>query len=1086
MKKCLHFSLSLALYCLLYSNANAQCTPVAVTKTNSTKVYVHYMPWFFAPRNPGNATGFGNGNATGQWGNHWRTNGSGGDPNTFTNVTDYTGATVSVRNIDAHSHPLIGPYDGSDPNVMEYHLLLMKLSGIDGVMIDWYGLNGNGAADAGANQVNSSAVISSVGTYELKYGLIVEDGSMSNLPANLSYASSNYFTDANYIKLGDMRGSGAPNAGAPLVGEFEPYSGNANNAGDWSNLSNNKAFLPLYGQAYNSVPSIAGGTFMWPDPQAGATGSPPSWYTNTSNYYSGNATTIHNSSQENGVTLNDNVVLGTAYQGFFDFYLSNASSFTNPNAIAGQNVDDQYGIIPRNYGASGNTLTTMLNLAQANKGVIDGIQIATWNDFSEGTIIEPTVEYGFQSLVAVQQFTGVPYTEKDLRYVDTLFMLRQQYSTNSSIQTALNQASCDLAQLNTGAGESLISCIYATGTTSCASGPVMSNASTSVTVENPLSYQIVASASNGAITGYGATGLPTGLIVNTSTGVISGTPVNVGVYSITMSATNSHSTSTATLTLTVNQPSTEQPYLNTIATIPGVIQAENYDYGGQGVAYSDFDVTNNGLAYRPGEGVDIETNTDGASPSYDVGWTNAGEWMKYTVNVTAAGTYTMTGRVGTGGGTATTIFHVMLGAQNLGTIHVPNTGGWTVFQTSANVTTPALTTGQQTLEIFEDSGNYNINYLTFTLNAAAPVVTSNTATATVGTAFTYTISATNAPTGYTATPLPAGLSFNTTTGVLSGTPTTVGTTTVNISATNSSGTGNGTAVITVNPAKPVITSNTATGTVGTAFSYTITATNSPASYTASPIPGGLSFNTTTGVLSGTPSTAATTTISISATNAGGTGNGTVVITINPAVPVVTSNTATGTVGTAFSYTITATNNPTSYTASPIPGGLLFNTTTGVLSGTPTTVGTTTISISATNAGGTGNGTVVVMINPAKPVITSNTATGTVGTAFSYTITATNNPTSYTATPIPGGLSFNTTTGVLSGTPTTVATTTVSISATNGGGTGNGTVVVTINPAVPVVTSNTATGTVGTAFSYTITATNSPTSYTASPIPGGLS
>jgi len=80
-------------------------------------------------------------------------------------------------------------------------------------------------------------------------------------------------------------------------------------------------------------------------------------------------------------------------------------------------------------------------------------------------------------------------------------------------------------------------------------------------------------------------------------------------------------------------------------------------------------------------------------------------------------------------------------------------------------------------------------------------------------------------------------------------------------------------------------------------------------------------------------------------------------------PVITSAlTATGTAGTGFSYTITASNNSTSYNATPLPAGLSINTTTGVISGQPTTAGTTNLTISATNAGGTGSATLALTIN----------------------------------------------------------------------------------------------------------------------------
>ena len=77
------------------------------------------------------------------------------------------------------------------------------------------------------------------------------------------------------------------------------------------------------------------------------------------------------------------------------------------------------------------------------------------------------------------------------------------------------------------------------------------------------------------------------------------------------------------------------------------------------------------------------------------------------------------------------------------------------------------------------------------------------------------------------------------------------------------------------------------------------------------------------------------------------------------------------------------------------------------------------------------------------ITSASTASGTVGSAFSYQITATNTPTSYGATGLPAGLSVNSGTGLISGTPTAAGTSTVTLSATNGGGTGNATLTLTI-------------------------------------------
>ena len=200
-----------------------------------------------------------------------------------------------------------------------------------------------------------------------------------------------------------------------------------------------------------------------------------------------------------------------------------------------------------------------------------------------------------------------------------------------------------------------------------------------------------------------------------------------------------------------------------------------------------------------------------------------------------------------------------------------------------------------------------------------------------------------------------------------------------------------------------------------------------------------------GLISGTPISAATSTVTLGATNAGGTGNATLTLTITQGAPVISSATsASGTIGTAFSYQITATNSPTSYSATGLPAGLSVNTSSGLISGTPTASGTSTVTLGATNASGKGNATLALTITAAHPAITSATSgSGTVGTAFSYQITATNSPTSYSATGLPAGLSVNTATGVISGTPTAAGTSTVTLGATNSGGTGSATLTLTV-------------------------------------------
>jgi O-glycosyl hydrolase len=151
------------------------------------------------------------------------------------------------------------------------------------------------------------------------------------------------------------------------------------------------------------------------------------------------------------------------------------------------------------------------------------------------------------------------------------------------------------------------------------------------------------------------------------------------------------------------------------------LQLENFDEGGEGVAYHDLEAANLGGAnYRAGTGVDLETSAD-AGGGFDVGYAKAGEWLSYTVNVASAGTYDIGFRVANAqpsGGT----FHLDVDAKNVsGPITVPNTGGWQKW-TTVN-TTVDLPAGRHALRlVFEKNGSWgfvgNFNYVTF--KPAAP------------------------------------------------------------------------------------------------------------------------------------------------------------------------------------------------------------------------------------------------------------------------------------------------------------------------------------------------------------------------------
>ncbi|HYG75324.1 MAG TPA: putative Ig domain-containing protein [Planctomycetota bacterium] len=293
-------------------------------------------------------------------------------------------------------------------------------------------------------------------------------------------------------------------------------------------------------------------------------------------------------------------------------------------------------------------------------------------------------------------------------------------------------------------------------------------------------------------------------------------------------------------------------------------------------------------------------------------------------------------------------------------------------------------------------------------------------------------------------------------------------------------------------ASPIITSaQTARGTLSANFSYRITATNNPDRFNAAGLPAGLTISTSDGQISGIPQITGNFRVVLTASNASGTGAQILFLNISSLPPQIQPPlTATGRVGDVFQYTITALREPGSFTASNLPSGLNLDSITGLISGVPTLEGQFQIPITASNAAGTDSKILVLNILPAAPVVSSSAnAQAVLNQAFAYTITATNNPTSYNASGLPLGLSVNQNSGQISGTPTQLGTFNVTITATNGGGTGSLNLNLSvILPNVPVISSpDVATGIVNEPFSFTITANNSPLVYGVEPtaLPVGL-
>lgn len=144
-----------------------------------------------------------------------------------------------------------------------------------------------------------------------------------------------------------------------------------------------------------------------------------------------------------------------------------------------------------------------------------------------------------------------------------------------------------------------------------------------------------------------------------------------------------------------------------MAQIPGTVQMENYDNGGQDNAYSDTDVDNNGGKYRQDD-VDIDTTEE---TGYVLAWNLTSEWVEYTVLVTEAGAQPFEARVASSLDGAA--FHLEIdGVAVTSSIIVPNTGAWNIYQTVKG-TTQSITADTHILRFVVDGSYFNIDWIQF-------------------------------------------------------------------------------------------------------------------------------------------------------------------------------------------------------------------------------------------------------------------------------------------------------------------------------------------------------------------------------------
>jgi hypothetical protein len=370
-----------ALLALLPPPLRAQ--PAAAPPHTPPRILAHYMPWFTAkPFSP-------------TWGWHWTMG-------TF----NPEGGEGGRPTIASHYHPTIGPYDSGDPDVLEYHSLLMKLAGIDGIVIDWYGTVD--FQDYALNHRNCALFVDQVARTGLEFAVCYEDQTIPGLVKagrlqtsqrleharrEIGWLRDNWFGRPAYLKIN----------GQPVLLSFGQ---DGLSDSEWDGVAAGRAATFVY-LSEHSRRKAAAGAFDWPSPRVGPSAQ-DEFYKKASLWPVG---------------------MAVAYPRFHDIYEQ-------------AKVHQSWGRID-----DGGGKTFAVTLEKALRSGLPLVQISTWNDWGEGTMIEPSTEIGYRDLEVVQRLRrqiiepGFENRPEDLRLPLRLYKLRKAGTDQRRLSPELDHVS---------------------------------------------------------------------------------------------------------------------------------------------------------------------------------------------------------------------------------------------------------------------------------------------------------------------------------------------------------------------------------------------------------------------------------------------------------------------------------------------------------------------------------------------------------------------------------------------------------------------------------------------------------------------
>lgn len=384
-----------------------------VQRSTSSLILAHYMTWYKTPE------------ISGRW-QHWQWDPDGdGGQDAEDRIPDRTDSS-GLRQLAAVHYPVIGPYDSSDPDVIEYQVALAWASGIDGFVVDWYGPNDYGDTDK-AFRLTFEKVKQWREQYGLEFWMAItyeeQILTFDNLPAeqyqqtiqeHWRYILNEYAGSPAYLHYGDL----------PLLFFWQMWIDGKPGLLTPEQLTTAKdqvsEFHLLYMGAETEYLDVSDGFYSW---VTGANENPEDW---GSDYLNWVYPEMDYRTEKHGLNIN----IGGVWAGF------------NDSSVGGWGRAPRY-IDPQGNNVYKQTWEHALNAKINQKSDYPSwLQIITWNDWNEGTEIEPSLEFGQTYLLDTQQYaaqyTGRILPPTALRIPEVIFKARK-HSPGSETEAIINE-----------------------------------------------------------------------------------------------------------------------------------------------------------------------------------------------------------------------------------------------------------------------------------------------------------------------------------------------------------------------------------------------------------------------------------------------------------------------------------------------------------------------------------------------------------------------------------------------------------------------------------------------------------------------